>query len=348
MMRATAIILLFVATACAARPDALGDTSEPASHANTTTQIELLFTGDLMQHTPQHTAALRDGRYDYTESFAAVAPLFRAADLTVVNLETTLTEEPPYTGYPLFRSPAALAEALVDAGVDVVCMANNHALDGGGKGVRSTAAILDRHALQRTGVFTDTLDHRTHRILRLDVAGFRLALINYTYGTNGLRTPDGMIVHRIDTVQLVADLNEMRDADCRIVCLHWGNEYERRPNTSQRQLAAQLRRAGADLIIGHHPHVIQPYEADSTGAVFYSLGNLVSNQRRRYRDGGLLARIRLTRTAEGTIRYASEAVPVWVDRRGYRILPCAIADTMALGEAYRTFRADTDSLLSGR
>lgn len=134
------------------------------------------------------------------------------------------------------------------------------------------------------------------------------------------------------------------------VCIHWGNEYERKPNKTQRTIARNLRQAGADLIIGSHPHVVQPYEADSTHAVFYSLGNFVSNQRKRYCDGGLMAEITLTLHPDGHITYASEAIPVWVALPDYRILPVDVADTMELSDAYTTFRTDAAELLesSGR
>ena len=107
-----------------------------------------------------------------------------------------------------------------------------------------------------------------------------------------------------------------------------------------------MRRHGADLVIGSHPHVVQPYEADSASAVFYALGKLVSNRRRRYCDGGLLAEIEVTKHPDGRMEYTARAVPVWVALPGYRILPPEAADTMRLGDAYRTFRLDTDSLLA--
>ena len=160
--------------------------------------------------------------------------------------------------------------------------------------------------------------------------------------------PAGTLENRLDTAALARDRAAARHtgADCIAVCIHWGNEYERRPNDSQRTLARFLRRHGADLVIGSHPHVVQPYEADSASAVFYSLGNLVSNQRRRYCDGGLLAEIGVTKHPDGRMEYTARAVPVWVALPGYRILPPEAADTMRLGDAYRTFRLDTDSLLA--
>lgn len=340
--RPLAVVWLLAATACREHSAPLPDPVPPRPlHA------ELLFAGDVMQHLPQVRAARRGEAFDYGEVFAAVRPLFERADLAAVNLETTLAAAPPYRGYPCFRSPAALAAALRHSGVDALCLSNNHSLDDGARGVRTTLAAADSCGLLRAGLYLDSLDRARRAPLRIERNGIRFALLNYTYGTNGLPTPCGMMLDRIDTAAMARDLAAARadTADCTIVCIHWGNEYERTPNASQRRLADFLRRHGADLVIGSHPHVIQPFEADSLHAVFYSLGNFVSNQRRRYCDGGLLARIGVTKHPDGRVRYTAEAIPVWVALPGYRILPASVADTMSLGEPYRRFRADTEALL---
>ena len=245
-------------------------------------RMRMWFGGDVMQHLPQIEAARSGEGFDYGPVFAALAPRMRAADLAVVNLETTLTRRERYTGYPLFRSPVALADALREAGVDVAVMANNHCCDGGAEGIRTSIEELDRCGIRHTGVFADSLDYRRNHPLYLTWCGLRLALVNYTYGTNGMPVPEGMIVNRIDTVRMAADLAAARSegADFIVACLHWGNEYERRANAAQRSLAAFLRRHGVDVVVGSHPHVVQPWEADSAHVVLYSLGNLVSNQRR--------------------------------------------------------------------
>lgn len=261
-------------------------------------RARLIFAGDLMQHTPQLTAARTpEGDFDFNASFDWVRERFRAADAAIVNLETTLSESGPYTGYPCFRSPAALAEALDSLGVDITVLANNHCCDGGSKGIRTTIRELDRHGIEHTGVFLDSSDFRARHPLRFEAGGIRFALLNYTYGTNGLPVPSGLSVNPIDTVRIAADLAavEHDGVDCVIACMHWGNEYERRPNKVQRQLAGFLRRHGVDLIVGSHPHVVQPYEQDSNGIVLYSLGNFVSNQRKRYCDGGIVATVEVTR-----------------------------------------------------
>ena len=327
---------------CTHVPQAVSDSEPPAP-----VTVKLLFTGDVMQHLPQVDAARRPDGFDYGGTFATVRPRFRAADLTVVNLETTLTRSSHYTGYPMFRSPAVLADALADAGVDVATLANNHCCDGGCTGIRTTVEELDRCGIRHTGAFADSLDRAASHPLFIESRGVRFAFLNYTYGTNGLPVPDGTIVNLIDTLRMAGDLAAVRrdSVDCVVVCMHWGNEYERRPNTLQRQLAGFLRRHGADLVVGHHPHVVQPYEADSTYAVLYSLGNFVSNQRRRYCDGGLIAEVDATRHPDGRMTYSLQLVPVWVSMPGYRILPAEVADTMSLPYTYRRFREDVDALL---
>lgn len=148
--------------------------------------IRLLFGGDVMQHLPQIQSARRNGGFDYRDVFAALEPRFRAADLVVVNLETTLADAEPYAGYPVFRSPAALADALHEAGVDIAVLANNHCCDGGLMGIRTTVRELERCGIRHTGVFRDSADYRRNHPLLLRRGGISIALLNYTYGTNGM------------------------------------------------------------------------------------------------------------------------------------------------------------------
>lgn len=316
-------------------------------------RLRMVVAGDLMQHTPQLTAARQaDGSYDYTESFRYVADYFRDADLAVVNLETTLSREGEYTGYPCFCSPAEVAEAMQDMGVDVALMANNHCLDRGAMGVRRTADVLDSLAIERMGVFRDSTDFQQNNIKYIERGGVRLAMLNYTYGTNGIPVPKGVVVNMLDTVAMEHDLQtiERDKVDCVVAFLHWGNEYERRPNRSQRQMAQFLKRNGVDIIVGSHPHVVQPYEQDEMGRiVVYSLGNFVSNQRKRYTDGGLMTVIDIEEDISGELKYYIRCIPVWVHRPRYTLLPPEVGDTIRLDaasrEAYNLFMSDTRKLL---
>ena len=172
--------------------------------------------------------------------------------------------------------------------------------------------------------------------------------------------PKGMIVNLIDTNAIRRDLSQVnrKHIDCVIVFFHWGIEYARRPNDEQRRLAALCHRLGAEIVIGSHPHVIQPIEAkrDNDGVVrsvtVYSLGNLVSNQKERYRNGGLIVTLDIKKERNGALRIAPAYTPGWVCRPGgYRIIPSSAADSIALPADLRAtctqFFEDTRALLEG-
>ena len=325
-------------------------TNEPQITSDT---VRLVFGGDLMQHMPQVQAARQsDGSYDYTASFEHIAPMFRNADIAVLNLETTISSSGRCSGYPLFASPIAVADAMVDMGIDIALLANNHCCDRYGKGIDTTIDELTRRNIAHIGVYKDSTDYRDNNIYHFECKDVRFALLNYTYGTNGMPIPKGRMVNQIDTLTIQRDVRSIsRDSvDCVVACMHWGIEYQRSANDEQRRLAAMLRREGVDIIIGSHPHVIQPYEADSTHVTYYSLGNLVSNQQWRYSDGGLLAEIEVIRcdTIEG-LRFSTTPHPVWVLCPGYKILPRSVGDTINMSATsrgrYNTFMSDTDKLL---
>ncbi len=315
------------------------------------TRVRIVFAGDLMQHAPQVNAARQDdGSLDYGYCFQNVAPIFREADYAVLNLETTLTESATYTGYPRFRSPAALAGQLAAMGIDAAVLANNHCCDGDSRGIAQTIRALDRHGIAHTGVFADSADYTRNRILHFDCRGIRFALLNHTYGTNGIPVPKNRIVHLLDTAVMAADLRtiDRGEVDCIIAFVHWGVEYARRPDAAQRELSAWLHAQGVDLVVGSHPHVIQPWERVGHGFTLYSLGNLVSNQRQRYSDGGLIAGVDITRHANGRLSYRLDLHSVWVQLPGYRLQTAESAPAQLKPSdipAYQTFVADTRRLL---
>ncbi|MDR1601163.1 MAG: CapA family protein [Tannerella sp.] len=328
------------------------DSPPPVRHAR------LVFAGDLMQHTSQINAARTSGgSLDYSESFQYVRDLFREADVAVLNFETTLTPHAPYTGYPRFRSPTQIADALSDIGIDIAALANNHICDNGLAGISFTVGYLDSCGIAVTGVFTDSLQYRARHPLRFVVDDIHFALLNYTYGTNGMGIPANTIVNLTDTATIASDLARIDrgETDCVIVFFHWGEEYARQPDSAQRMLDAFCRQRGADVIIGSHPHTIQPFEehldADSVvrAVTVYSLGNFVSNQRWRYSDGGLIAVIDVEKENGHPPAIRMTPVPVWVLMPYYRILPEWVADTIGMTQQqramYRQFAEDTHKLL---
>lgn len=254
-------------------------------------QLTLLFAGDIMGHDTQIEAArmMGGGEYDYSSCFRYVEPYIAAADIAIGNLEVTLAG-PPYKGYPQFSSPDALADALKNAGFDILVQANNHAVDRGKAGLERTLKVLDSIGLVRSGVFKDSHERLVRYPLIIEKNGIRLALLNYTYSTNGIRVTPPNIVNSIDTAAIREDLQKAAtaDPDFTIALMHWGSEYQLTENSEQQKLARFLFRNGTDAIIGSHPHVVQPIRETDGKLVVYSLGNMISNQRKRYTDGGIL------------------------------------------------------------
>lgn len=313
---------------------------------------ELAFVGDVMQHGMQLKASMQpDGRYSWDGVFDAVAPVLRGADVTLVNLETPIGghapgESPVYSGYPLFNAPPVLIDALVEAGVDVVQTANNHCLDRGEPGLYTTLEHLHAAGLQTAGTYASQAarDDGAARVRLTD--GAAIAVLAYTYGTNGEPMPEGKpwTVNWIDEPLMRADIAAARAwADLVIVGVHWGREYRHAPEPEMVRLARSLVDGGADIVWGHHPHVVQPHERHRApdgrdGLILYSLGNFVSNQRVPQRDGGLIARVRVSRcVSDGPLSVdALAVVPVWVDdRRDDRTLAYRVLPTPPVGAACR-------------
>lgn len=339
-----------VAVSCGVAPQSSSKAEVVADTICSERRVRLLFVGDVMAHLPQVVKAKRGDGYDFGASMQYVAPLFNQADLVVVNLETTLSDTPPYSGYPLFRTPAQLAEALAESGVDVVMLANNHCFDAGRRGVESTREILSRNGLLYTGVAPDSVRYGQQTPLFVERNGCKIAFLNYTYSTNGNRAEENEVVGMIDTVAITRDLKRASEADLRVVYLHWGDEYSRIPNGAQRRVSAFLRRNGVEVVVGSHPHVVQRAECDSCGVVLYSLGNFVSNQRWRYSDGGIMAEVEVALRDAGRA-YSLKIEPVWVRKSDYAVLPKSVADTLSMSaeevESYNLFMADTEALIGG-
>ena len=257
--------------------------------------LRLLFVGDLMQHQGQIDAARTARGYDYSACFAYVKEVISQADFAVANLEVTLGGK-PYRGYPAFSAPDEYLTAIHDAGFNVLLTANNHCLDRGRKGLERTLRLIDSLHIPAAGTYTDIEDRRTRYPLLLEKKGFRIALLNYTYGTNGIPVPSPAVVNLIDTTVIAQDIEKARQLhpDVLLACMHWGVEYQSLPGKEQQKLAQWLFAKGVDHIIGAHPHVVQPIEVHTDSLtrqkrlVAYSLGNFISNMSARRTDGGLM------------------------------------------------------------
>ncbi|PKP23067.1 MAG: capsule biosynthesis protein CapA [Bacteroidetes bacterium HGW-Bacteroidetes-21] len=294
------LILLYFSLWVSTDPSENAESTPQDSLQKDSTEVLLLFSGDVMQHMPQINAAWDTSCqcYNYDSTFAYISPLFNMADIAIINLETTLAGK-PYSGYPQFTAPDELVTGLQKAGIDILATSNNHSCDKGRKGIERTLKIIDSLGLQRTGTFYDSLDQKLFNPLYIEVKGLKIALLNYTYGTNGILTPKPTIVNRIDTSAIRRDYHTaiISGADIVIPFFHWGIEYQTAPNEEQKMIAEFCMRLGMKLIIGSHPHVIQPaqtYISDKdTAIVVWSLGNFVSNQRQINTDGGMSVMVKL-------------------------------------------------------
>lgn len=273
-------------------------------------EADLVFAGDAMQHAAQIETAHALGHgftYDYSECFATIRPYIEHADYAVVNLETPLGGA-PYSGYPCFSAPDSYARALQDCGFDLMLTANNHTLDRRDHGLRRTIAVLDTLGIDHIGTYNnDSLRECAIPLIR-DIKGFRVGFLNYTYGTNGFKPTDGVIVDYIDTIKIKEDIAATRAASAELIAIniHWGDEYVQLPGQAQKQLAQWLAQQGVEMIIGSHPHVVQPARLThpATGTVYrqltvYSLGNFISNMRTVDTRGGIILNVHLKRDPSG-------------------------------------------------
>ena len=287
--------------------------------------LSLLFVGDVMGHGPQIKSAelLKDKVYDYDPCFKYVKPIIQSADLAVANLEVTLPGSAPYQGYPRFRSPDDLALALRMAGFDLLLTANNHSNDAGKTGVLNTINTLQAMGFYQTGTFRNQDERNLYYPLVLYRKGFKLAFLNYTYDTNKIKTEAPTLVNEIDETLIQKDLQDALSlkADAVIVFMHWGPEYQLQESRAQQQLARKMLEWGADIIVGAHPHVVQPIKEirlDREGQkpphlVAYSLGNFISNQYKPNTNGGLMLELNLqkNRRTGQTLVQRHRYIPVW-------------------------------------
>jgi len=301
-----------------------------------------MFVGDIMMHARQIDGARYDDRYDYNPCFQYIRDVFDSEDFVIGNLECTFSGS-PYSGYPNFRAPDELAGALKLAGFNCLLTANNHAFDGGKHGLRRTLQALDTLQIAHTGTFTDSLQREERMPLILESNNIRIALLNYTYGTNYFPAGDSAMVSRIRKAQIAEDVEKARSqrVDQIVACFHWGREYESVPDESQTELVTFCQNLGVDLIVGSHPHILQPIKsvADSTGTILnliaYSLGNFISDYVTPERTGGAILKIVLEKHANSVTIAEAGYILTWVvrisdgNRQRYYIVPADRPESMA-------------------
>lgn len=264
-------------------------TAEPTPEPTPTPapEINLVMVGDMLMHERVVESGLQeDGSYNFDHLFVHVQEKIEAADLALVNQETILGgTELGLSGYPCFNSPYELGDAEVEAGFDVILHGTNHALDKGKKGTVNCMNFWEETypEIAYLGI-NDSQEAQDNHIYVYEQAGMKIAILNYTYGTNGISTPSEMpyLVNYMEEDKIIADIQKAEElADFTVVCPHWGKEYYLDVSSNQRYWTNIFLEQGVDLVLGTHPHVIEPVEwvFDDDGnemLVYYSLGNFVN------------------------------------------------------------------------
>lgn len=317
---------------------------------NTKDNIEkmtFIAAGDLMFHDDQLKSAYdsESDQYDFNEYFEYVKPYFENADLAIANLETTLAgDRLPYVGYPFFNSPDSVIDAIKKSGIDLVTTTNNHSFDTDLEGLQRTAKTLENHDLDYVGTYYSS---PTSRIKMKQINNIDIGILAYTEminDQNNLNMSNEELkehINLMDKDSITQDVQEAKDndADIIIASMHWGVEYDHEPSATQKEYAQFLADEGVDIIIGSHPHVIQPSEELESNNTFviYSLGNFISNQRRETlgddlsrTEDGLIVQIEIEKNLEedNTEITAINYIPTWVykseEKNGkyeYKIIP---------------------------
>lgn len=295
--------------------------------------LRLGMIGDALYHTGCYKDGLQsDGTYNFDKQLADITPIVRGYDLAYYNQETILGGvELELSSYPNFNSPQEVGDAFVKAGFNLVSLANNHTLDKGQKAILNSAQYWRKQTNVMTAGSYDSLEDKARSHIG-EKNGITYAFLAYTYGTNGIPVPKGKeyLVNLFDYEKARADIEAVRDqVDVVLVSMHWGVEYTHVPTQEQRKQAQFLSDLGVDVIIGSHPHVIQPIEHIGKTVVIYSLGNFISGQKEENQRIGMIASVDIHKVVEDGVTTISvdnvKGDLVYTERtagfRNFRILP---------------------------
>ena len=249
-------------------------------------EVQIVMVGDMLMHSRIVDSGLKkDGKYNFDHLFVNVKDIISGADMAIVNQETIMGgKEFGYTGYPSFNSPYALADSEVKAGFDVILHATNHTLDRGSKATLNCLNYWNTTYPEIAVLGINKSKEERDNIYVYEEKGMKIAVLNYTYGTNGASVPSDMpyLINLMDEKQVIADIKKAEEiADFTIVCPHWGTEYSMGISSEQEQWTKIFVEYGVDLVLGTHPHVIEPiewieHENGNQMLVYYSVGNFVN------------------------------------------------------------------------
>ncbi|WP_017185720.1 CapA family protein [Alkalibacillus haloalkaliphilus] len=318
------------------------------------TSLTLNAAGDILIHDRVYDGARTDDGFDFKSMLEPIKPYLENADLTIANQETILGGEAlGLSGFPMFNSPFEVGDALKHAGVNIVSIANNHTIDRGAEAVYNATDYLNQIGIEYVGGYQSQEDASKKRILHRN--GISVGFLAYTYGTNGIPVPEGQdyLVNLIDVQQMTDDLQRIREeVDFVVVSMHFGDEYEALPNEEQVYLSQLLTSEGADVILGHHPHVLQPIDWISANGqdkfVVYSLGNFLSGQRGLDRQLGAISQVELVkeiRPSETSLNVTNAKImPTYNDHEDHgdlmtnvQVVPLVEADQFGLEDAHDIF-----------
>ena len=346
---------------------------EPAPGSQKVATASIGVTGDILIHNDVLKAALTsDGSYDFNSMLSDVAPYYKKYTKMIANLEVTLGgAEKGYSSYPMFNTPDSIATALKNAGVDMVLTSNNHTYDTGLSGIKRTLQVLNSIGLEYTGTRSSASGSR---FKVSDINGIKVGMMCYTYETqsstagrkalNGLllSAEAGPLVNSFDynklsdfysdAEQSIAQMKQ-QGAEAIVFFMHWGNEYQLTQNSYQKKMAQKLCDLGVDVIVGGHPHVIQPFdtlvsEKGHETICIYSIGNALSNQRRElissapngHTEDGMIFSFSLEKWSDGTVIVSDVNItPTWVEltrsngKKVYRVLPLDASVSSSQGKA---------------
>lgn len=280
-------------------------------------RISFAAVGDnLLHNTVTYSAQIEKGKFDFSKIYSNIKPFIERYDLAFVNQEIPLGGvEYGLSGYPNFNGPAQAADGLFDAGFNIINLASNHSLDKGLKCLLASYNNIKNAGFDKiVGIFPD--ESKTEDFLMFEEKGIKIGMLSYSYGTNGMPIPKSNpnIVPIIDVEKITSDVGKLRDnCDVLIVSMHWGVEYTTSQTEEQKELAKTLNSLGVDVIIGHHPHVIEPVEeivgtSGKKTLCFYSLGNFVSSQHNAATMLGGMAAFDIVRTKSGDIEMQNYGV----------------------------------------
>lgn len=321
-------------------------TEPPAPQVVSTASVGV--TGDVLMHGPVINAGKKGSSYEFSQMFQYVKPYYEKYDIMVANLECTLggPEAGDYKGYPTFNCPDQIIDALKGAGVDLMLTANNHSYDTGFAGFKRTLETIQGKGLPTLGT---QLEEDAKEYIVQDVNGIKVGLICYTYETGG-DNPDRNYLNGIQLnaqasnmvtcfnyskldafyshLQTQLTAMEAEGAEATVVFIHWGDEYALDPNANQKKIAQRLCDMGIDVIVGGHPHVVEPFETLTSPSgektyCIYSVGNALSNQNRNtltsankeYTEDGMIFGVTFQKWSDGKVEVAGvEITPTWVDK----------------------------------